>query len=71
MAKDIWDPFNSKLKESTKNKLIKAQEAYLFARGWEKVGEKYYSPNSNVSWVFAGDKVFLKEVLRAQEDYES
>lgn len=71
IKKKQYDPFNTTLLESTKKKLIAAQEKYLFARGWIKIGEKHYSPTSRVSWVHEGDKVFLKNALKAQEDKEA
>lgn len=62
---------NKEILELTKNNLIKAQEEYLFARGWKKVGEKHYTPNKKVSWVDPGDQLFLNNALEAQLYSES
>jgi hypothetical protein len=56
--------------ESTKKKLIRAQEEYLFARGWKKIGEKHFTPTIRVAYVDPGDQLFLKFAMEAQEAQE-
>ena len=56
--------------ESTKKKLIRAQEEYIFARGWKRVGEKHFTPTIRVAYVEPGDQLFLKSAMEAQEFVE-
>jgi hypothetical protein len=58
--------FNQMVLSKTKDDLFAAQEAYLFARGWRKDGDKHYTTD-HIAWVFPGDKVLIKKAMDAQE----
>ena len=50
-------------------KLIKAEEEFLRATGWQKAkGSKvFWTPKQTVGYVFPGDRVFRNHALSAQK----
>ena len=60
------------LLKTTKNNLIVAKEEYLFARGWIKSGSGHYTPDKNlkISCFVNGDKMFLNEAMKVQEEID-
>lgn len=62
----------SALLKITRSNLNRAKEEYLFARGWIKLGKGHFTPEKNkkISAYIHGDKMFLNEAMRVQEEVD-
>lgn len=60
-------------KLTAKEKLIKAEEAYLKAYGWQRIANPFnpkafhWTPKAQCASVYPGDRVFRESALEAQK----